>query len=65
MHANSREDVKEARAGDIVAIAGLKVRLRWTASWGGHTAAGTHVEGRLFQKSHALPHVMVVVLRML
>ncbi len=24
MHANSREDVKEARAGDIVAIAGLK-----------------------------------------
>ena len=26
MHANSREDVKEARAGDIIAIAGLKVR---------------------------------------
>lgn len=25
MHANSREDVKEARAGDIIAIAGLKV----------------------------------------
>lgn len=25
MHANSREDVKEARTGDIVAIAGLKV----------------------------------------
>src|SRR5690606_6770595 len=24
MHANSREDVKEARAGDIVAFAGLK-----------------------------------------
>src|SRR3546814_7224609 len=24
MHANSREDVKEARAGDIVAVAGLK-----------------------------------------
>ena len=24
MHANSREDVKEARAGDIVALAGLK-----------------------------------------
>jgi elongation factor G len=24
MHANSREDVKEARAGDIIAIAGLK-----------------------------------------
>ena len=24
MHANSREDVKEARAGDIVAIAALK-----------------------------------------
>lgn len=33
MHANSREDVKEARAGDIVAIAGLKVRLRWTAGY--------------------------------
>jgi len=25
MHANSREDVKEARAGDIVAVAGLKL----------------------------------------
>ena len=24
MHANHREDVKEARAGDIVALAGLK-----------------------------------------
>ena len=26
MHANSREDVKEARAGDIVAIAGARAR---------------------------------------
>ena len=26
MHANSREDVKTARTGDIVALAGLKVR---------------------------------------
>ncbi|WP_239510279.1 EF-Tu/IF-2/RF-3 family GTPase, partial [Enterobacter hormaechei] len=24
MHANNREDVKEARAGDIIALAGLK-----------------------------------------
>ena len=24
MHANSREDVKEARTGDIIAVAGLK-----------------------------------------
>jgi elongation factor G len=28
MHANSRDDIKEARTGDIVAIAGLKVRGR-------------------------------------
>jgi elongation factor G len=27
MHANERTEVKEARAGDIVAIVGLKVRL--------------------------------------
>ncbi len=25
MHANDREDIKEAKAGDIVALAGLKV----------------------------------------
>ena len=25
MHANSREDVKEANTGDIVALAGLKI----------------------------------------
>lgn len=28
MHANSREDVKEARAGDIIAIAGA-----WVGGW--------------------------------
>ena len=27
MHANSREDVKEANAGDIVALAGLKYTI--------------------------------------
>ena len=27
MHANSREDIKEATAGDIVALAGLKQQL--------------------------------------
>ena len=27
MHANHREDVKEAQAGDIVAVAGLKMTL--------------------------------------
>ena len=27
MHANSREDVKEANAGDIVALAGLKFTI--------------------------------------
>ena len=29
MHANSREDVKEARAGDIVALAGLEGHDDW------------------------------------
>ena len=30
MHANSREDIKEANAGDIVALAGLKIHYNWT-----------------------------------
>ena len=33
MHANSREDIKEANAGDIVALAGLKYTIT------GHTLA--------------------------
>ena len=33
MHANSREDIKEANAGDIVALAGLKNTIT------GHTLA--------------------------
>lgn len=33
MHANSREDVKVARTGDIVALAGLKVQTL-TNMWG-------------------------------
>ena len=28
MHANSREDVKEANTGDIVALAGLNTQLQ-------------------------------------
>ena len=28
MHANSREDIKEANAGDIVALAGLNTLLQ-------------------------------------
>ena len=28
MHANSREDIKEANVGDIVALAGLKTQLQ-------------------------------------
>ena len=34
MHANSREDIKEANAGDIVALAGLKYTIT------GHTLCG-------------------------
>ena len=30
MHANSREDIKEANAGDIVALAGSNTRLQVT-----------------------------------
>ena len=30
MHANSREDVKEANTGDIVALAGLKTYNYWS-----------------------------------
>ena len=30
MHANSREDIKEANAGDIVALAGLKIYNNWS-----------------------------------
>ena len=33
MHANSREDVKEANTGDIVALAGLKIYNHRTYIW--------------------------------
>lgn len=32
MHANNREEIKEARAGDIVALCGLKVRRTATTT---------------------------------
>ena len=32
MHANSREDIKSASAGDIVALAGLKYTITGTLS---------------------------------
>ena len=39
MHANSREDTKEANTGDIVALAGLKYTItghtlgKWRHTW--------------------------------
>ena len=43
MHANSREDIKEANAGDIVALAGLKNTIT------GHTLADEKIQFYLNQ----------------
>jgi translation elongation factor EF-G len=53
MHANNREDIKVARAGDIVAIGGLKDVI--TGGWGGVHLQGVTKEHNRWSMSCCIP----------